>query len=81
VNINPAQYSSFVAVTPSDTALISCRAIYIGLSGNLAVNFASSGGSSVTLLSVPTGGIIPLELNQGRIMATGTTATSMVALV
>lgn len=79
----PGQYSSAVAVTPSDTTLISCRALYIGTSTTdtqaLAINPAQTGGTTVTFANVKQGSILPLELNQGRVMA-ATTATTIIAL-
>lgn len=74
-----ATYTSAAAVTPSDTTLINCRAIYIGGAGNLAINTSASGGTTVTLTAPPVGSLLPIELNQGRIMA-ATTATLIVAL-
>lgn len=75
-----ATYSSFAAVTPSDTTLVNCRAIYIGGAGNVTVNPAPTGGTSVLFTAPPVGTVLPIELNGGRIMAAGTTATVMVAL-
>jgi hypothetical protein len=80
MNIYPSQYGSFVAVTPSDTTLISCRALYIGGAGNLTLNPAQTGaGANVVITAPPVGSIVPIELNQGRVMA-ATTATAIVAL-
>ena len=72
-------YGSFQAVTPSDTTLINCRAIYIGGAGSVTI---SKDGTSpgVVFTAPPVGAILPIILDQGRIMATGTTATLMVAL-
>ncbi len=77
--LNVSTYGSFAAVTPSDTTLINCRAIYVGGAGNITI---SKDGTTAGILftAPPVGAIIPVELNQGRIMATGTTATAMVAL-
>lgn len=71
-------YSSAVAVTPSDTTLINCRAIYVGGAGNVTVT--PKGGSAVLFTAPPVGSIIPIALDGGLINATGTTATVMVAL-
>lgn len=72
-------YSSFQAVTPSDTARISCKAIYVGGAGNVAVS--PDGTTAATVFTAPpVGSILPIALDQGRIMATGTTATLMVSL-
>lgn len=74
-----ANYGSFQAVTPSDATLINCRAIYIGGAGSVTI---SKDGTSAGVLftAPPVGTILPINLDQGRIMATGTTATLMVAL-
>lgn len=75
-----ASFSTFTAVVPSDTTPITCRAIYIGGAGNVTVNSAPTGAGGTLFTAPPVGAILPIELNQGRIMATGTTATVMVAL-
>lgn len=74
----PLTYGSFQAVTPSDTVPISCRAIYVGGAGNVAVKAA--GGTAVTFTAPPVGTILPLNLDQGFIMSTNTTATLLLAL-
>lgn len=67
------------AVTPSDSSLLSetTRGIYIGTEGNIAALLLS--GASVTFSSVPAGSLLPVRLT--KIMATGTTASNIVALV
>lgn len=72
-------YSNFAAVTPSDTTRVSCRAIYIGGAGSVAVSPDATTAATV-FTAPPVGSILPVELNQGRIMATGTTATLLVSL-
>jgi len=72
-------YSSFAAVTPSDATPINCRAIYIGGAGNVTVT-PKVGGTAVVFTAPPVGSILPIELNEGLINATGTTATLMVAM-
>ena len=74
-----------VAVTPSDTVNISsgaCRALYIGgpAGGDFVdVTIMPAGYSaSVMFKNVPVGSILPV--NATRVLATGTTATSIVAL-
>lgn len=74
-----ATYSTFFAVTPSDSTRVNCRAIYVGGAGSVAVSPDGTTGATV-FTAPPVGSIIPVELNQGRIMATGTTATLLVAL-
>jgi hypothetical protein len=73
-------YGGFAAVTPSDTTLINCRAIYIGGAGNIALS-TSPGAAAVTFTAPPVGMILPITLDGGRIMATNTTATLIVALM
>ena len=74
-----ANYGHAIAVTPSDTTLISCRAIYVGGAGNVAIS-SSASATPVTFTAPVLGTILPLALDQGRIMATNTTATLLVAL-
>lgn len=70
---------NYSAVTPSDSTSVTCKAIYIGTGGNIAVA-PSSSGTAVTFSNVGSGTILPLELKEGRIMSTNTTATNIVAL-
>lgn len=79
MQLNVASYPSFAAVVPSDTTLINCRAIYVGGAGNITLS-TSPTAPVVTLTAPPVGTILPIALDQGRIMATGTTATLLVAL-
>ena len=76
---NFANYGSFKAVTTSDTTLVNCRAIYVGGAGNIALS-PDNTTAAIVLTAVPVGSIIPVTLEQGRIMATNTTATLLVAL-
>lgn len=72
------QFSSALAVVPSDTTLITCRAIYVGGAGNVTVT--PRGGVAVTFTAPPVGSVIPIALDQGLINSTLTTATLLVAL-
>jgi hypothetical protein len=72
-------YHGFAAVTPSDSALVNCRGIYVGGTGDIALSIDGA-TAAVTLKAVPVGTILPIELNAGRIMSTNTTATLIVAL-
>lgn len=74
----PAEYSSAAAITPSDTTIVNCRAIYVGGAGNVAVKFP--GGSAVVFTAPPVGTILPLNIQGGQVMATSTTATLLIAL-
>ncbi len=70
-------YTGFVAVTPSDTAKISKTAgLWIGGAGSVAVLGVNS--ASVTFTNVAAGTLLPIAVTQ--VLATGTTATNIVAL-
>jgi len=66
-------------VTPNDTLDLAevTRAIYVGSGGTLALRLLS--GQTVTLAGVAAGSILPLRAD--RVLATGTTAGSIVGLV
>ena len=71
-----ATYQTAKAITPSDTAGNSFRAIYVGGAGNVAV--VTAGGDTVTFTAPPVGAIIPVETKQ--VLSTGTTATLLVGM-
>jgi hypothetical protein len=69
------------AVTPSDTVDLShvTSAIYVGVTGDLAMILANDPDvAPVTFKAVPAGTLLQLQCR--RVMATGTTASSIVAL-
>lgn len=71
------------AITPHDTNYLRAdqlpiRAIYVAGTGNLVVSFDKL-RTTVTLTSIPAGCIMPLAVT--HVLATGTTATGLVALV
>ena len=77
----PSLVSAFengFAVTPSDGSDQPqvCRGIWVGSAGNLAVT--TRGGNTITLVGVAAGTLLPIRAT--RILATGTTATNIVAL-
>lgn len=66
-------------VTPSDTVSQAdgvCRALYVGVAGNITAVMANSG--TAVLFSNVAVGIFPIQVF--RVNATGTTATNIVAL-
>jgi hypothetical protein len=66
------------AVTPHNTDLLTggtCRALYIGTTGNIAVLMAD--GTTATFTAVPVG-ILPVQVQ--RVNSTNTTASNIVAL-
>ncbi len=64
-------------ITPHDTNTLEyySRALYIGGTGNVTVVM---NGVSVLFTGLPAGTILPIRTD--KVMATGTTATSLVAL-
>lgn len=65
------------SVTPSDsTVLTTTRGLFIGGDGNIAVTM--SDGANVTFTSVKGGAVYPFRVI--KVLSTGTTATSIVAL-
>jgi hypothetical protein len=66
------------AVTPHDTNVFTslARALYVGAAGDVAVT--TPAGDNVTFVGVPAGYILPVQV--WRVLATGTTASSIVAL-
>ncbi len=70
---------SAAAVTPSDATDLAytTKGIYIGGSGNIVVNMADS-GAPVTFTELQVGTVYPFRVT--RVLATGTTATNIVAL-
>lgn len=73
--------SAAAAVVPSDANDVTLngyysRGLYVGGAGDVAVTMAD--GSVVTFAAVPAGTLLPVQAS--RVMATNTTATSIVAL-
>lgn len=63
-------------VTPSDSAVIpATRSLYVGVTGNVAVRMVR--GGELTFTNVPVG---ILQLQVDKVLATGTTATGIIAL-
>ena len=68
---------SAASVTPSDATVIpKTRAIWVGVSGNVAVRMAGD-GTLVTFTGAPIG-VLPVQVD--KVLSTGTTATTMLAL-
>lgn len=78
------------AVTPSnskdltdatgDAMSFYARSLYVGATGDLKVIMAASKDDAVTVtyVGVPAGALLPIQVR--RVLSTGTTATSIVAL-
>lgn len=67
------------AVTPSDVALLpggTCRSLYVGSGGDVAI--VAADGSTATFTNILGGTYIVVMVQQ--VMATGTTASSIVAM-
>lgn len=74
---DPAAFAS--AIVPADGTNLSSptRGIYVGVTGNLTVRMFR-GQNTITFLNVPVG-ILPIQVD--RVLATGTTATQLIALL
>jgi hypothetical protein len=68
---------SLLAITTSDSTPVNCRALYVGGAGSVAIT-AMGDTAAVTLVGVPAGTLLPIACK--FVMATNTTATSLVAL-
>jgi hypothetical protein len=77
MNTNPARGA--IAVTPSDVTLLvsDVKALYVGGAGDIAVNMRGS-TTTVTFSGCSAGQLLPVQVD--RVLATGTTATNIVAL-
>ena len=71
-------WSSTTAVVPSDTVPLSnpAQVLWVGGAGSLTV--ITPAGQTVTFAAVPAGVVVPIQAT--TVKATGTTATSIVAL-
>jgi hypothetical protein len=70
-------YASLAAVTPHDTNANNFCALWVGGAGDVALQGASD-STPVTILAVPAGTLLPMAVK--LVLATGTTATSIVGL-
>ena len=74
---NPAEYAAAVTLSDSTVLTPTPRALYIGSGGDVVVTMAAD-GTDVTFSNVPTGTKLPVRVS--KVKATGTTASSIVAL-
>ena len=66
------------AVTKSDSTVIeTTRGLWVGGAGDLAVRFSDDRATTITIVGVPAGTLVPLSVVQ---VMNATTATSIVAL-
>lgn len=73
---HPATGASYVVPNNSQNLVKDCRALYIGVTGDVAVMLTD--GSTQLFLNVPVG-ILPIQCR--RVLSTGTTASAIVALL
>lgn len=75
---HPGPATDAEPVTPSDTTTLGqlARGLYVGATGNVSVLLRD--GSSVTFVGVQGGTTLPIRCR--RVNATGTTASSILAL-
>jgi hypothetical protein len=77
--VHVRRFGTGVAVTPNDTTNIApapCDAFYVGGAGTVVV--IDIGGTTLTLTGALAGTVYPLRVM--RVLATGTTATGIIAL-
>jgi len=74
--MQPIIATSVAAVTPHDTNPNVYNALWVGGTGNVAVECAN--GSTATFTAVPAGVVLPVAT--ARVLATGTTATLIVGM-
>ena len=79
MQLTPISYGSANALTPSDTAPVNSRAIYVGGAGNVTVKTTAT-ATAVTFTGLTAGTVLPVMIDGGSVMATGTTATLLIAL-
>lgn len=75
---NVAVATKLRTVTPSDSTVVACSALYVGTGGDVAI-LAEGDSAAVTLTAVPAGTVLPIACN--KVMSTNTTATNIVALI
>jgi len=70
--------SRATAIAPSDANDLDPIGglVYVGVTGDVAVQ--TKDGDAVTFIGVPAGNVLPLKVS--RVLATGTTATSLIHL-
>ena len=76
-HVAPAEYAADVIKSDSTVLNPVPRALYIGSGGDVVVTMAAD-GTDVTFSNVPTGTKLPVRVS--KVKATGTTASSIVAL-
>ena len=74
-----SQARRLIAVTPSDSTDLAdvAKAVYVGTGGDVSI-IAAGDTTAVVLKNLLSGSLIPVRAK--RVMATGTTATNLVAL-
>ncbi len=74
--VEAISFRDAAAITKSDSVPNNFDAIYIGTTGNLAVEMLC--GTVVTFTTVPAGALLPIKVK--KVMSTNTTAAAMVGL-
>lgn len=78
----PVEFSDAIALTKNDSTDLtglSIRGLYIGGTGDVAIQTTKNGSAAVVLKAVPTGTVIHLPI--AKLMSTNTTATNVVGFV
>jgi hypothetical protein len=71
--------SGSVTITPSDVTVLArpSRGLFVGVAGNVAVRMAADQSTPI-FVGVAAGTLLPISVD--KVLATGTTATTMVAV-
>ena len=72
-------FGSAVAITPSDTATVNCRALFVGGAGSVAIKTTAT-AAPVTFTGLLAGSTLAVMIDGGQVLATGTTGTLLIAL-
>lgn len=64
------------SITKSDVTVIACEALYIGVTGDVAV--ITVGNTTITFTNVPVG-VLPIRCT--KVLSTGTTASGIIGMV
>lgn len=81
MQVIPIEFSDAFLVTPSNSTDLpkkGVRGLYIGNTGDVTINI-QNGGQGVLFKAVPAGTVLHVPVS--RVLATGTTSTSITALI
>lgn len=74
---SPTQPAKNGMAVVADADIPYCRGLYVGVGGDIEVNFRDH-GSAIVLVGVPTGSLLPIDVS--KVLSGNTTATNLVVL-